>query len=81
MNPSLFCNRNGTNLLVRDGGIKGVVIKTCDGLVGCQAEEDCRVKAEAGAKLSKIAHIAYENSLAGFEFAAGIPGTLGGAVP
>jgi UDP-N-acetylmuramate dehydrogenase len=75
-----FVIGNGTNLLVRDGGIKGVVIKTCDGLVGCQAEEDCRVKAEAGAKLSKIAHIAYENSLAGFEFAAGIPGTLGGAV-
>lgn len=75
-----FVMGKGTNLVVRDGGIRGVVIKTCDGLNRFWVNAGGMVEAEAGAHLRKIAAAAYENALAGFEFAAGIPGTLGGAV-
>ena len=69
---------NGSNLLVGDKGYRGVVIQifkemneiTCEGNVIC---------AQAGALLSQVAAKALEQSLTGFEFAAGIPGTLGGA--
>lgn len=69
---------NGSNLIVKDGGIRGLVIKTTK-LNNIKVEDEI-VEAESGAYLSKIAHTAKENSLAGFEFASGIPGTLGGAV-
>lgn len=70
---------NGSNLLVRDGGIRGLVIeigKNMDQVV----VEGNRITAQAGALLSKIARVAADSSLGGFEFAAGIPGSLGGAV-
>lgn len=79
-NIPFFVMGNGTNLVVRDGGIRGVVIKTCGGINNLKVNEDCTVEAETGARLSEIAAASCENSLAGFEFAAGIPGTLGGAV-
>lgn len=70
---------NGSNLLVSDHGIEGAVI--CIGksftIVECDGEY---VKASSGTLLSKIASVALENSLSGFEFASGIPGTLGGAL-
>lgn len=70
---------NGSNLLVGDKGIRGLVLS-----FGKEAEyvkvEGNRITAGAGALLSKIAAEAVKNSLAGFEFAAGIPGTLGGAL-
>lgn len=73
-----FVMGNGSNLIVKDGGIRGLVIKTTkvdnifvDGEI---------IEAELGAKLGKIAMIARDNSLAGFEFASGIPGTIGGGV-
>lgn len=69
---------NGSNLLVKDGGIRGLVIKTT-ALKNYKVEEECIV-AEAGILLSKLSNIAKENSLTGIEFACGIPGTLGGAV-
>jgi UDP-N-acetylmuramate dehydrogenase len=79
-NVPFFVMGKGTNLVVRDGGIRGVVIKTCDGVNNFQINQDCTIKAETGARLSEIAAASCENLLAGFEFAAGIPGTLGGAV-
>lgn len=69
---------NGSNLLVRDGGIRGLVIKTT-ALKNYRVEGEYII-AEAGILLSKLSNVAKENSLTGFEFACGIPGTLGGAV-
>ncbi|GAB6168489.1 UDP-N-acetylmuramate dehydrogenase [Clostridium carnis] len=69
---------NGSNLLVRDGGIRGVVIKL--GEVKNITVKGDRVEAECGAMLKDVSKAALENSLTGFEFACGIPGTIGGAV-
>ncbi len=70
---------NGTNLIVKDKGIRGIVIKTYEGLQNYKVYDDF-IEAESGILLSKLANIALENSLTGLEFASGIPGTLGGAV-
>lgn len=70
---------NGTNLIVRDKGIRGVVIKIFDSFNKCQVKGDI-ITAEAGILLSRLSNVALENGLAGLEFASGIPGTLGGAV-
>lgn len=75
----VFVMGNGTNLLVRDKGIRGVVIKLCDNFSRYKVEDDT-ITASAGILLSKVADIALEHGLAGLEFASGIPGTLGGAV-
>lgn len=73
-----FLIGNGSNLLVKDGGIRGIVIKT-DKIDGIMVKEDTIV-AECGALLEDISKKALDASLTGFEFACGIPGTLGGAV-
>ncbi|WP_407636682.1 UDP-N-acetylmuramate dehydrogenase [Acetivibrio cellulolyticus] len=78
-NLPIFIMGNGTNLLVSDKGIRGVVIKIYDNLNGYTVKEDC-IEAYGGILLSKLSGIALENELAGLEFASGIPGTLGGAV-
>ena len=68
----------GSNLIVRDGGIRGVVINLVKfKKISVQGNV---IGSEAGARLCDISSIAYENSLKGFEFACGIPGTMGGAV-
>ena len=69
---------NGSNLLVSDKGYRGVMIQICKGMNEITIE-GYTLTAQAGALLSAIAGRALEASLAGFEFAAGIPGTLGGA--
>jgi UDP-N-acetylmuramate dehydrogenase len=69
---------NGSNLLVRDGGIRGIIIQTTD-LRGFVVNEDI-IRAECGITLEDLANVALENGLSGLEFASGIPGTLGGAV-
>jgi UDP-N-acetylmuramate dehydrogenase len=74
-----FVMGNGSNLLVREKGIRGVVIKLFDNFNEIKIDGDIII-AEAGALLSKIARVALDKGLAGFEFASGIPGTLGGAV-
>ena len=74
-----FVMGKGTNLLVSDKGIRGVVIKTCSKLNGLSVNDDC-LDIEAGVLLSKAANYALTKSLAGMEFASGIPGTIGGAV-
>lgn len=75
----LFIMGNGSNLVVRDKGIRGVVVKIYDKFSKCTVEGDM-IKAYSGILLSKISNIALENELTGLEFASGIPGTLGGAV-
>ena len=74
-----FILGNGSNLLVGDKGYRGVVIQICKRMNEIRTEEN-KIYAQAGALLSKIAAQALSNSLTGFEFASGIPGTLGGAV-
>lgn len=69
----------GTNLLVSERGIRGIVVKIGDGLSRISIAGN-HIVAEAGAKLSRVAAAAREASLGGFEFTAGIPGTVGGAV-
>ena len=70
---------NGSNLLVSDKGFKGTIIEISNNMNNIKVEAD-GLYAEAGALLSAIATTARDNSFTGFEFASGIPGTLGGAV-
>lgn len=70
---------NGTNLLVRDKGIRGVVVKIYDNLNKFSVKDEV-IEAEAGILLSRLSNIALKSELAGIEFASGIPGTLGGAI-
>lgn len=70
---------NGSNLLVSDDGFRGIVLKTKGSFSEITVEEE-QITAQAGALLSQVAKAAYEQGLTGFEFAAGIPGTVGGAV-
>lgn len=69
---------NGSNLLVSDEGYRGVIIQIYKSMNQITVEGET-IYAQAGALLSQIAARALANELAGFEFAAGIPGTLGGA--
>jgi len=69
---------NGSNLLVSDKGYEGVVIQIFKNMNQITLEGDT-ITAQAGAILSSVANKALEAELTGFEFAAGIPGTLGGA--
>ena len=68
---------NGSNLLFGDEGFAGVVLEICDKMNEIRVE-GTKIIVQAGALMSKVARVAYENSLTGFEFAAGIPGTIGG---
>lgn len=70
---------NGTNLLVSDKGIRGVVVKIFDNLEDYSVKDDI-LEFEAGMLISRASKIALANSLSGLEFAEGIPGTIGGAV-
>ncbi len=74
-----YVTGNGSNILVRDGGFPGVIIKIADGFSEIRTEGN-RIIAGAGALLSAIAKEAARQSLSGLEFASGIPGSLGGAV-
>lgn len=71
---------NGTNLLVRDGGVEGLVLKLGPGFSTIQALGDGRIHALGGALLSSLANYAAAQGLMGLEWAAGIPGTVGGAL-
>jgi len=67
----------GTNLLIRDGGYRGVIIRLEEAFSDIQVE-GTQLSAGAGASLAAVARAAMEHSLAGIEFASGIPGSLGG---
>ena len=76
-NLSIFVLGNGTNILVKDEGYRGVIINL--------KFEDIKINEEmvtvgSGVKNAILAHKLAENSLTGFEFASGIPGTIGGAI-
>ncbi|EOU1487925.1 UDP-N-acetylmuramate dehydrogenase [Clostridium perfringens] len=77
-NVPYFILGNGSNILVKDGGISGVVIKF-NKLNKITTEGNC-VTAQSGALLKDVSRAALENNLRGFEFACGIPGSIGGAV-
>lgn len=74
-----FVIGNGSNLLVPDEGYNGVIIKLKGEFSTIQVEGEYLI-VNSGAKLSEVYTVAYENSLTGFEFASGIPGTIGGAI-
>lgn len=69
---------NGSNLLVKDGGIRGVVIKINESYSDIKVD-DKKVYCESGALLTAVSRRCMKESLTGFEFANGIPGTIGGA--
>ncbi|MCK5898685.1 MAG: UDP-N-acetylmuramate dehydrogenase [Methylococcales bacterium] len=70
----------GSNLLVRDGGISGVVINTRGRLKKMTLQDEGVVYVEAGMSCARVARFCVDNGLVGAEFLAGIPGTMGGAL-
>ncbi len=83
-NMPYYIMGKGSNLLVSDKGYKGTIVKIDGDFSNINikqlSKEEYLVQAQAGISLSKMAKFLASNGLAGFEFAAGIPGTLGGAV-
>lgn len=75
----LYVVGNGSNILVKDGGIRGVVMKIASKMSDIKINGN-RIYVQAGALLGSVVKTAYENSLSGLEFAIGIPGAVGGAV-
>lgn len=72
---------NGSNILVLDGGIKGITISIKLENVQIQENKDnVYVTAEAGCKIGKLAQVLLKNEITGFEELSGIPGTMGGAI-
>ena len=70
---------NGSNLLVRDGGIRGLVLRISGGLNAIRREGDCLL-VQAGASLAAVAAFARDEGLSGMAELGGIPGTVGGGV-
>lgn len=70
----------GSNLLVRDGGIRGTVISTAQSLNAVEFQPPARLRAQAGVSCAKIARLSAQSGCTGAEFLAGVPGTLGGAL-
>ena len=70
---------NGTNILVKDSGYDGVIVKIGSGFDYVR-QEGCRLVCGSGTRMSVVAKAALEGGLSGFEFASGIPGFTGGAV-
>ncbi|MFF2911370.1 UDP-N-acetylmuramate dehydrogenase [Paenibacillus sp. NPDC057934] len=69
---------NGSNVIIRDGGVRGIVLQTSD-LTGMEVR-DGLLYAECGAKIIDVSRYALDQELTGLEFACGIPGTVGGAL-
>lgn len=70
---------NGSNVLVRDGGYRGVIVRIGEAFSSIKREEN-RIICGSGALMSAAARFAASEGLAGLEFASGIPGSIGGAV-
>ena len=70
----------GSNLLVRDKGIRGTVVSLKGKMSDIESLEDCRLRVGAGTSCAKLARYCHRNNLIGGEFFAGIPGLLGGAL-
>lgn len=69
---------NGSNILVKDNGVRGIVAKICTN--SYEFLDEATIRVDAGMLNVKVSMILVEHSLTGFEFASGIPGTIGGAV-
>ena len=78
-NINCFVLGNGSNLLVKDGGIRGVVV-SLKGLCSLELLEEDKIMAGAGVLMSDLSKFARDNSLTGLEFAEGIPGSVGGGI-
>ncbi len=76
---NIFVMGKGTNLLVTQKGIRGVVMKIAENFSGVEFEEDCAT-VKSGTTLSSFVNEAIRMSLGGAEFLGGIPGTMGGAI-
>ena len=76
----IFFLGHGSNLLVRDGGLRGTVILTAGSLTRIERVADTCLMAEAGVACARLARFAARAGLGGIEFLAGIPGTFGGAL-
>ena len=74
----VFVLGKGSNLLVNDEGIRGIVINTCK-LDKIELVDETTIRCGCGISLSRLCRFALDNSLTGLEFAFGIPGTAGGA--
>ena len=68
---------NGSNLLVKDGGLRGVVLRLCRDMQGMEINGN-RIRIQSGAMMSTLANAAADAELGGLTFASGIPGTVGG---
>jgi UDP-N-acetylmuramate dehydrogenase len=78
--PDIFFCGLGSNTLVRDGGIRGVVIATQKFLNQIDRVDDLTIRAEAGVSCATLARFSARENLSGIEFLAGVPGTVGGAL-
>lgn len=79
-NEQLTVLGNGSNILVSDNGIRGFTIIIGKDFSGIRLESETVLSADAGAMLSLVSKFAASKGLSGMEFAAGIPGTIGGAI-
>jgi UDP-N-acetylmuramate dehydrogenase len=79
-NEPLFWVGLGSNLLVRDGGVRGTVIMLSGKLNGLERIDANTLRAEAGVASAKLARFSVQQGLRGAEFLAGVPGTVGGAL-
>ena len=79
-NEPVFWMGLGSNLLIRDGGIRGTVINTKGRLKAMRRTDEGAVYVEAGVPCAHVARFCAEQGLVGAEFLAGIPGTMGGAL-
>ena len=70
----------GSNVLIRDGGIPGVTIKLGKAFSKIEVVEDDKLIVKAGALVMDVSRVAQKNSISGFEFLCGIPGSLGGGI-
>ena len=75
-----FVLGKGTNLLIADEGLDTLVIKTGDALTALSLSGEEEITADAGVNLARLGMFAWQNGLTGFEFAHGIPGSLGGGL-
>lgn len=78
-NIALYVIGNGTKLLVKDKGLRGIVLNFCSALDNIEFQDE-EVTVGAGFPLPKLSKLAAQRELSGLEFAIGIPGTVGGAV-
>lgn len=80
-NIPIYVMGNGSNILVKDNGIRGIVLMICMDIYKIDKQENkAIVTAGAGVKLGGLAQELLKQEITGFEFASGIPGTIGGAI-